>query len=229
MKVIAGLENELQALRIKRERTFGLTAEAKANEERLAYWCRRYVYKSEDELLWSAREDYNKDKDYILRTNVFAEYSRFVLGLKTDLVRYIARSNLWRIRYVTALKCGTDLFGRPAVDFSADQTNLLYWSHFYQGIYEMMPDDQPSEEIIEDDAALDAYMENYYKEMKKERFVKKSKKDGIDAMNNEQVIITPAHELHKDIEFDKPREAQRLKGKNVTDIKARSPRRRGKR
>lgn len=226
MKVIADLEKELHAIILKRERTFGLTAEAKANEEKLAYWCRRYVYKSEGELLWPTKDDHNEDKDHILRMNVFGEYARFVLGLTTALIRYLARSNLWRIRYVTALKCGTDLFGTPAVNFSADQTNLLYWSHFYQGLYEMLPDDQPSEEIIDDDAALDAYMENYYREMKKERFVKKSRKDGIDAMDNEQVIITPAHELHQDIEYDKPREAQRLKGKDVSDIKARSPRRR---
>ena len=226
MKVIAGLEKELHAIMLKRERTFGLTAESKANEEKLAYWCRRYVYKSEGEPLWPTKKDYNEDKDHVLRMSVFAEYARFVLGLKTELIRYLARSNLWRIRYVTALKCGTDLFGTSAVDFSADQTNVLYWSHFYQGIYEMLPDDQPSEEIIEDDTALDAYMENYYKEMKKERFVKRSQKDGIDAMKSDQVIITPAHELHQDIEYDKPREAQRLKGKDVQEIKARSPRRR---
>jgi hypothetical protein len=226
MKVIADLEKELHTIMLKRERTFGLTAESKANEEKLAYWCRRYVYKSEGELLWPTREDYNKDKDHVLRMSVFGEYARFVLGLTTPLIRYLARSNLWRIRYVTALKCGTDLFGIPAVDFSADQTNVLYWSHFYQGIYEMLPNDQPSEEVIEDDSALDAYMENYYKEMKRERFVKKSSKDGIDAMKSEQVIITPAHELHQDIEYDKPREAQRLKGKDKVDIKARSPRRR---
>ena len=226
IKVIASLENELKEIIFKRERTFGLTAEAKSNEEKLAYWCRRYVYKSEGELLWPTKEEYNDDKDHVLRMNIFTEYSRFVLGLTTEIIRYIARSNLWRIRYVTALKCGTDLFGMPAVNFSADQTNLLYWSHFYQGVYEMMPDDQPSEEIIEDDTALDAYMENYYKEMKQERLVKKSQKDGIDAMKNDQVIITPAHELHKDIDYDKPREAQRLKGKDVTDLKARSPRRR---
>jgi hypothetical protein len=224
MKVIAGIEADLNKILLKRERNFGLTAESKANEEKLAYWCRRYVFKSEGELLWPTREEYNKG-NYILRINIFNEYSRFVLGFSTELIRYIARSNLWRIRYVTALKCGTDLFGVPAVDFSADQTNLLYWSHFYQGIYEMMPDDQPSEAIIEDDAALDAYMENYYREMKNERAVKKSSKGGIDATREEQLIITPSNELHQDIEYDKPREAQRLKEKKEAKLyEERSPR-----
>lgn len=224
MKVIAGLESELNTILFKRERNFGLTAESKANEEKLAYWCRRYVFKSEGELLWPSREEYNKG-DYILRVNIFTAYSKFVLGFSTEVVRYIARSNLWRIRYVTALKCGTDLFGVPAVDFSADQTNLLYWSHFYQGIYEMMPDDQPTEAIIEDDAALDAYMESYYREMKNERTIKKSSKGGIDATNSEQLIITPSHELHQDIEYDKPIEAQRLKEKKEAKLyEERSPR-----
>ena len=223
MKLISGFETDLHKILIKREQNFGLTAESKANEEKLSYWCRRYVFESEGNLLWPTKEDYNRC-DYVLRINIFTEYSKFVLGLSTELIRYVARSNLWRIRYITALKCGVDLFGVPAVDFSSDQTNLLYWSHFYQGIYEMMPDDQPSEDVIDDDAALDAYMENYYKEMKKERTTKRSQKEGIDAMKSDELIITPSHELHQDFEYDKPREAQRLKDKKAAVYEDRSPR-----
>ena len=179
-------------------------------------------------MLWPTDEDYNLCKDHTFRTNVFSEYASFVTGLSTEIIRYVARSNLWRIRYVTALKCGCDLFGIPAVDFSTDMTNLLYWSHFYQNIYEMI-EDQPSEEIIEDDSALDAYMENYYKELKNKRLMDRSSKPGIDAHNSEQVIVTPAHELHKDIEYDKPREAQRLKDRKVADVKERNPRKKRKR
>jgi hypothetical protein len=226
--VIKSLEADLKLLIWQRERNFGLTAESKAQEDKLVFLCRKYVYKSEGELLWETEEAFNLDTDSIFRTNVFTQYSMFVMGLSTDIIRLVARSNLWRIRYVTALKCGCDLFGIPAVDFSTDMTNLLYWSHFYQNVYEMI-EDQPGEDIIEDDSALDAYMENYYKEMKNKQLMNRSSKSGIDAMNSEQVIITPSHELHKDIEYDKPREAQRLKGKEVKDMPDRSPRKKRKR
>lgn len=229
LNIIKGLEQELRDLIWQREQNFGLTAEAKANEDKLAFLCRRYVYKSKDELLWSTEEDYNVCKDHTFRMNVFAEYASFVTGLSTTVVRYVARSNLWRIKYVTSMKCGCDLFGIPAVDFSTDMTNLLYWSHFYQNIYEMI-EDQPTEDIIEDDSALDAYMENYYKELKNRRLTSSGGSGTkIDAMQSEQVIVTPAHELHKDIEYDKPREAQRLKDRETMEVKDRSPRKKRKR
>lgn len=228
LKIIKGLEQELRDLIWQRERNFGLTAESKANEEKLAFLCRKYVYKSKDELLWPTEEDYNLDKDHTFRTNVFGEFASFVMGLSSEIIRYIARSNLWRIKYVSSLKCGCDLFGVPAVDFSTDMTNLLYWSHFYQNIYEMV-EEQPSEDIIEDDSALDAYMENYYKELKNRRLTSRGSGTKIDAMDNEQVIVTPAHELHKDIEYDKPREAQRLKDRKIAEVKDRNPRKKRKR
>ena len=93
-----------------------------------------------------------------------------------------------------------------------------------------MIEDQPTEDIIEDDSALDAYMENYYKELKNRRLTSSGGSGTkIDAMQSEQVIVTPAHELHEDIEYDKPREAQRLKDRETTVIKDRSPRKKRKR
>ena len=57
---------------------------------------------------------------------------------------------------ITAVKTSDPLFGIPISDYSVDQLMVLYWSHYYQSIYEMLPDDRPEETIIEDDAALDA-------------------------------------------------------------------------
>ena len=157
--------------------------------------------------------------------DVLASFSDFVSGLPTSLIRYMARSNLWRIRYVTSVKTGADLFGRPISEYSADMINLLYWSHYYQGIYDMMPEDQPGDDIIDDDDALDSYMDNYYKEMKNERAARAGRRPtNLNAFDQgDEVIVTPAHELHKDFEYDKPREAQRIKDR--ADLKKKAKKR----
>jgi hypothetical protein len=96
--------------------------------------------------------------------------------------------------------------------------NLAYWSHYYQNIYEMLPDDQPSEDIIEDDEALDAYLNDYYKERRKESLANRDKrkygKSKLSAFDKEEVVVTKANELYQDIEYDKPREAQAIKDRN---------------
>jgi len=229
--IIKTLEDELRVLRNKRDRLLGLTAEAKANESRLFFLCSKCVFKSEKERLWETEKEFNNEKDLVFRMDVLSAFSDFVSGLPTSLVRYIARSNLWRIRYVTSVKTGADLFGRPISEYSADMINLLYWSHYYQGIYDMLPEDQPSDDVIADDDALDSYMDAYYKEMKNERASRAGKRQTkLDAFDRgDEVIITPAHELHKDFEYDKPREAQRIKDRADLKKKAKKQKRNLKR
>ena len=223
--IIQGLEDELRKLRANRDKLLGLTAEAKANESKLFFLSSKCVFKSENERLWETEKDFNNERDLMFRMDVLATFSGFVSGLPTSLIRYIARSNLWRIRYVTSTKTGADLFGRAISEYSPDMINLLYWSHYYQSIYEMLPDDQPSDDVIADDAALDSYMDAYYKEMKNERAARSGRKSGkLNAFDQgDEVIVTPSHELHKDFDYDKPREAQRIKDR--ADIKKKAKKR----
>jgi hypothetical protein len=226
--IIQGLEEELKKLRADRDKLLGLTAEAKSNEAKLFFLCSKCVFKSENERLWETEKDFNKETDLMFRMEVLATFSQFVSGLPTSLIRYMARSNLWRVRYVTSTKTGADLFGRPISEYSPDMVNLLYWSHYYQSIYEMMPEDQPSDDVIADDAALDSYMDSYYKEMKNERAARAGRKSGtLDAFSaGDEVIVTPSHELHKDFDYDKPREARKLKDR--TDVKKKAKKRKRK-
>jgi hypothetical protein len=108
--------------------------------------------------------------------------------------------------------------------------NLAYWSNFYQNIYEMMPKDRPTDSIIEDDAALDAYMKSYYEERNREDASERAKtqvqanRGTLSAFDREEVIITRSNELYEDIDYDKPREAQRIKDRS--DIKKKAGRKR---
>jgi hypothetical protein len=95
--------------------------------------------------------------------------------------------------------------------------NLAYWSNFYQSVYEMMPRDRPPDSVIDDDDSLDAYMKDFYEERNREdasEWSKNKTKSGrgkLSAFDKEEVIVTQSNELYEDIDYDKPREAQRVK------------------
>jgi hypothetical protein len=90
----------------------------------------------------------------------------------------------------------------------------------------MMPKDRPPDNVIEDDDALDAYMKEYYEERTREEAAERDKsrlgnKGKLSAFNKEEVIVTKAHELYEDIDYNTPREAQMIKDKAAVRKKAR--------
>jgi len=91
----------------------------------------------------------------------------------------------------------------------------------------MLPEDRPSDFIIEDDEALDAYMKDYYEERNRDEAARKSKRKTqgkLSAFDKEEVIVTQSHDLYEDIDYDKPKEARMIKEK--TDIRKKARRRR---
>jgi hypothetical protein len=73
---------------------------------------------------------------------------------------------------------------------------------------------------VEDDNALDAYLKAYYEERNREDAARRSKKTSpgkLSAFDREEVIITRSNELYEDIEYNTPKEAQRIKDR--VDIK----------
>lgn len=214
-KVIDELEKQIREIEVKERSKYAMTAETSAEEAKLLYLCWSCCYKFDsDELYWNAYIDFANESRLLFRQKVLSEFISFYSGISTTIVRAIARSNLWRIRYVTSLKTSEPLFGVPTSEYSNDMLNLAYWSHFYQSVYEMMPEDQPPELIIEDDAALDAYMKDYYDERSKESAARRDKRKRygkLSAFDQKEVIVTRANELYQDINYDKPREAQAIK------------------
>ena len=89
----------------------------------------------------------------------------------------------------------------------------------------MMPEDRPSDIVIDDDVSLDAYMKVFYEERNRQDASRKhtKKRSGkLSAFDAEEVIVTRSHELYQDIDYDTPREAQRLKDR--IDLKKRTKR-----
>lgn len=231
-KIVDDLENRINEIKYKRLSKISFSADVKAEEEKYVYLCRNSVYDfvSED-LYWQNERVYNSDKNYKFKQRVLDEYVTFLRGLSTDVIRYLARNNLWRVRYITSVKSAEDLFGVPTSNYTDDMLNLTFWSNYYQNIYEMLPEDRPSDQIIEDDEALDAYMASYHEEKEKESLARKgSKKYGnrgkMSAFNNEEVIVTRSNDLYENLNYDKPREAQRVKDRPVVANKKKRRKRR---
>jgi len=223
--IIADLERQKSIIEAKERSKFAMTADTRAEEAKILFLCYYSTFDIDtDSLYWGSLDSFKNEMNYEFRRLVLSEFIKFYTGIKTPIIRAIARSNLWRIKYVTSLKTGDSLFGVPISEYTSDMLNLVYWSHYYQNINEMMPEDQPSDDIIEDDEALDAFMQDYHNERSKdiaERKHRKGHKGSLSAFNQEEVIVTRTNELFEDIEFDEPREAAAIKNKTLVQKKTR--------
>ena len=203
---IQNFENEIQEITLKKEASLSLSRERKASETKFLYLTSVGVLDpySEDKF-WENQERFDAEADFIFRKRVFLEYIVFAHGLRSNVIRYIARSNLWRIRYVTALKTSDTLFGSSIKDYNVDQLTLLYWSHFYQSVYEMMSTDRPPDTIIEDDQALDAYMKDWQAERNREATASRSQQNNKygnnTAWDHGETLVMKSNPIHSDVEY----------------------------
>ena len=216
-KIVLDLKSEIYELRAKKISKLMMSADAKAEEERTLYLCWACTYNDDtDSLYWETYKDLLKENNISFKDRVLSAFLKFYRGLNTTIIRHIARSNLWRIRYITSQKTSDPLFGVPTSQYTNDMMNLAYWSNYYQNIYEMLPEDRPPDLVIDDDEALDAYMQSYYDDRNRDDAARRSKvrtKGKLSAFDKEEVIVTQSNELYEDIKYDKPREAQRIKDK----------------
>ena len=223
MGVISNIKSEIEDIKYKKYSRLTLSAENKAVEDKYAFMCSCCTYNDEHYLYWESYDLLLKETDIRLKNLILNSFTGFCSGVETKIVRIIARWSIWRIRYVSSCKTGDSLFGVSVSDYTNDQLHLAYWSNFYQNVYDMMPEDRPSDLIIEDDDSLDSYMTSYYEERTREDARRRSKsktKGSMSAFDKEEVIITKSNELYEDIKYSKPREAQKVKDR--VDLKKRA-------
>lgn len=76
-------------------------------------------------------------------------------GLNDEDIRLIAKSVEWRMIWNSS-KATRSIFGIPSSELTSEQLSLLSWSSFYDNISESA--DPPTDEVIEDDMALDGWL-----------------------------------------------------------------------
>jgi len=223
---IERMKDKLQALLLKREEGIEYSAERVAAEHKFLYmtWrCTRDPYSKE--LFWSTRQAFDKETDLILRRNLFIEVIKLSSGTEVKILRYLARNNFWRIRYLTSVKTGVSLFGVELPYYTIDQLALAYWSHYYNSIYEMLPEDRPPDYIIEDDEALDAYMKSYMDEQNRDASAaRESKQQGKgvkSAWDHGETLVMRSNPVYEDVEYSETVES--IRNKKTSDMKLKNP------
>ena len=102
--IIDKIDEKIAKLESKRTSKLSMSADAKAEEERALYVCWACVYDDNMEKHWATFEDLLNEKDVGFRNELLLKFLNFRSGVDTTIIRYLARHNLWRIRYVTSQK-----------------------------------------------------------------------------------------------------------------------------
>lgn len=74
--------------------------------------------------------------------------------LDEDQIRAVAKSDSWRTLWLAG-KSIRSVFGKPIAELTDQQVGLINWSRVYDNVYEST--ECPSEEVINDDYALDGW------------------------------------------------------------------------
>ncbi len=231
------LKVQLEELQIRVNNLLYMSQERKADEESFLFLAWASTYAVTGEHFWKTFDTFEEETRQDLRNSLFDEFTKFNAGIPSKSIRFLARHSLWRIRYTAATKMGQQLFHDGLVDLTPDQLSLLYWSNYYQSIFEMLPDDQPSPDVIDDDDKLDEYMEAYFKNREEDRTEAKAKSRSNSGKSQklnawekgQELIITPSHPEYMKLAYSKERVKSAAGTSEVEVIAPNSRRARNKR
>lgn len=197
-KQIKDVEKKIKQIQDEENQLFAVCAENRAEEFRRRYMVWMFSETVKEEPYWNSIEDFMQSTDEILLTNLILAYFKNNL-YKEEQLRAIARHPEWRFRWV-ASKSGADLFGRSVAEWSEMQNMLVYWSEYYDSIYESM--EKPPEYIIENDQACDAWVRDQNKKYNQEKMAqnKQSNKNHAErfimVQRNDQEAIKKVQDLN---------------------------------
>jgi hypothetical protein len=146
-------EFKLATLNSEKNALIGNTADSRAEELVRRYMIFMSATDKFGNQTWKTEKEFLLSTDSLLIDMLTLRYLENHIMSEAD-VREIARSGLWRFRW-SASKNGESLFGKPISEWGELQSALVYWSQFYDYVYESM--DRPSDMVIANDAALDAW------------------------------------------------------------------------
>jgi hypothetical protein len=217
-EALTKLRAQLYAVESKKELMLAHTVERLARQAKYDFlvWVCSYDPFDSQKRVWKDYLTYCQTVDDTLKLKLLSRLISFLDGHPQDQLRYVARSNTWRMRYVCAAKGNMPIFSGSVDRLTPDQLHLVWWSGYYENIWSMMPDDQPDDVTIQDDELLDTYMEELYKKRSSDRTLSRSERSGGNtAMGMKEVIVTKAHPDYHNLAYDK---APTTKDPTKTDI-----------
>ncbi|MHA2111274.1 MAG: hypothetical protein ACXADW_11465 [Candidatus Hodarchaeales archaeon] len=141
---------------------FNITAETRAEEVQRRYIVLLSTEDDNEQPYWDSEEEFMNCNDCVLLYNLAIAYYQYNWFSEKEL-RKIARHPEWRYRWM-ASKSGDGLFGKPISEWSEMQEGVVYWSQYYDSVYDAY--EKPSDVIIDNDEALDAWMREQNKKHK---------------------------------------------------------------
>lgn len=158
-KILKITQKELDDKNAVESQLFSLTAESRAEEVKRRYIVMMSTETKNENRYWKLENEFLQERDNTLIYNLaLAYYDNNFFSTKD--IRRIARNPVWRFRWAIARK-GMDLFGKPISEWSETQNALVYWSQYYDSIFESL--ERPSDLIINDDDSCDAWMKEQSK------------------------------------------------------------------
>lgn len=197
-KALRDTEKIISSLLLEKQSFDSYSAAYVANMAKQHYLMGSSIYKINKKPLF--RKWWN-DKDDDIVQHCYQIMSEYIL---TDTnFRELAKTNTWRNIWSSRKAVGS-LFGKPVVDLSSQQRQLVMWSNIYDSVYKSA--ECPSDDIINDDDALDGWM---IKQRREREYG--SNKDNIEnsltnekIRNSEQVYVMCDSTVTPDVVVDSP-------------------------
>lgn len=155
---IIKLRDQILKLEEPEAAVFCNSAEARAEQARvgfLTFACTLQGDLLEDQV-WPTWQAYQScDNDELVAKSRAAVVS-VSSGMPTTIIRALARTGEWRGRWKSAKESSSPVFGGASTTWSTNQTQIVYWADFYDSVRQHP--DAPSEVVIEDDEALQSWL-----------------------------------------------------------------------
>lgn len=153
------------------------SVEQQAMEDKVKYYIQNLTENMDGTPIWQTMEEFQDCMDHTFIAELVTHYFEVVQKfLSTKIIRQIARSSAWRIRWNIGKKNVYTLFGADIRDLNDNQLELLYWSQVYDNVFDSA--EPPSESIVEDDDKLDAWLKEKHKEHTAKRVNRSMEKKG---------------------------------------------------
>jgi len=153
-KILGKTREKIKDLESTRDKLFVISYENRAEEVKRRFLIMMSAENMEEQPLWGSEKEFLNDADSELLYNLAWAYYKNNVFVEKQL-REIARSGEWRFRWQVARK-GADLFGKSISNWSETQGALVYWSQFYDGVFESP--NFPGNAIVNNDEACDAWV-----------------------------------------------------------------------
>jgi hypothetical protein len=153
-----------------------LTCHGIASSAKLRYLTGASIY-YKSKPYWKDFSGWGKP-DYLLDA-IINEVNKCRLDEKK--IREIARGEPWKSYWGSAKNSGKGVFGKPSIDLTDYQKNLILYAQMYDNIAESP--DYPGDDVVKDDDMLDGWMLIQHKQ----REIEHNKGDIMSSIRNEKI------------------------------------------